>query len=324
MRNAKRKNPVRAADKLSRLEVRQLQVLVALAESGGISAAARSLGLAQSTVSETLAALERGLGAALLRRQHGRARATLTAAGIALLPHARKVLAAIDVAHLAVAQAARGGRSHLHILTVESVSSYILPGVLRKMRARWPNLRLGVSIAPGVGLEDALGAGEFDLGLALARDDECEPGRPAAPRHRVVRTRLPVVMFSSPSHPQARGAVRRPDLADCPLYVSDAAFGFDTFVKRYVRGARPNRPQAVAAGSVEAVKRAVAGDSSALGILPAYALADELEAGILVSLDLRPPPPRVRLEAVLSPNCARHPAVDELLHAVSQAFGSTT
>ena len=47
------------------VEIRQLRAFLMLAELGRITAAARALGLAQSTVSETLAALERRLGAAL-------------------------------------------------------------------------------------------------------------------------------------------------------------------------------------------------------------------------------------------------------------------
>ena len=50
------------------LELRQLRVFVAVVELGGHTRAARSLGVSQSTVSETLSSLERALGTALFRK----------------------------------------------------------------------------------------------------------------------------------------------------------------------------------------------------------------------------------------------------------------
>ena len=49
------------------LELRHLRVFLAVAELGGHTRAARSLGVSQSTVSETLTSLERALGTALLK-----------------------------------------------------------------------------------------------------------------------------------------------------------------------------------------------------------------------------------------------------------------
>src|SRR5262245_15055049 len=71
------------------LELRHLRAFVMLVEHGGITAAALALEHAQSTVSEALAALERSLGAELIVRGRGSNSARPTAAGLALLPHAR-------------------------------------------------------------------------------------------------------------------------------------------------------------------------------------------------------------------------------------------
>jgi DNA-binding transcriptional LysR family regulator len=48
------------------LELRHLRVPLAVVENGGYTGAARALGVAQSTVSEAVAALERALGAPVL------------------------------------------------------------------------------------------------------------------------------------------------------------------------------------------------------------------------------------------------------------------
>src|SRR5688572_2824407 len=81
------------------VEIRQLRAFLMLAELGRITSVARALGLAQSTVSETLAALERRLGAALIVRRRGNSdTAVLTTVGRTLLPHAHRILAAVEQA----------------------------------------------------------------------------------------------------------------------------------------------------------------------------------------------------------------------------------
>src|SRR3979411_783211 len=76
------------------LELRQVRAFVALVESGSVTAAAQALSLAQSTVSEAIAALERELGAALIAHKRGTHTVALTPAGRVLLRHARNVLVA--------------------------------------------------------------------------------------------------------------------------------------------------------------------------------------------------------------------------------------
>ena len=81
---------------LSGLEIRQLRAFVAIVERKRVTAAAEALGLAQSTVSEALSALERALDTPLILRRRGGHGLELTEAGRALLPHARRILSAVD------------------------------------------------------------------------------------------------------------------------------------------------------------------------------------------------------------------------------------
>ena len=89
----------------SRVEIRQLRAFVAVVERGSISAAAIALGYAQSTLSEALAALDRAIGVTTIARKRGGHATSLTAAGGALLPHARHLLQELDAAHRCVAVA---------------------------------------------------------------------------------------------------------------------------------------------------------------------------------------------------------------------------
>src|SRR5688572_31762161 len=73
-----------------------LQTFVAVADAGGVSAAARRLGVSKSIVSRRLFRLEGELGVQLLARTtRGSA---LTEAGVAFREHAARVSAEIDAA----------------------------------------------------------------------------------------------------------------------------------------------------------------------------------------------------------------------------------
>jgi DNA-binding transcriptional LysR family regulator len=77
-----------------------MQVVVAVAEQGGFSAAARRLHVVQSAVSGTVSALERELDAQLFQRTTHRV--ALTPAGEAFVPAARAALQAAEQARAAV------------------------------------------------------------------------------------------------------------------------------------------------------------------------------------------------------------------------------
>jgi DNA-binding transcriptional LysR family regulator len=77
------------------LTLDQLQVFLAVAESGSFSAAARMLGRAQSAVTYAVQRLEQQVGTQLFDRSGYRP--TLSAAGQALLPRARRIAEDIDL-----------------------------------------------------------------------------------------------------------------------------------------------------------------------------------------------------------------------------------
>lgn len=315
------------ATSLPGLEIRLLRAFVALVDRRRVTAAAESLGLAQSTVSEALATLERVLGAPLMLRRRGGHGLELAEAGRALLPHARKILAAVDDAHVAMAAATSRARATVAIVANESVSSYLLPGILPPLRRRWPNTRFTVSVATCAGVRGGVAGGRFDLGLLLEEPAESGASRrkAATPEElsdrRVVLSGVTLVLFAGSEHPLVRrGAsdvVRHDALSGYPLFMSDAAGDFHDLVRRAFTGDRLNGPVIEATGSIEAVKRAVRADARALGLLPAYAVADELRDSTMVRVNLRPAPPRMRLDALLSQSRARHPSAEELLVAIA-------
>lgn len=261
------------------LEVRHCRALVAVHEGGGIGVAARTMGVAQSTVSETLLSLERLLGVRMTARRAGR-EAVLTAAAEALLPHARSLIAMSQAALESVSE----GRSTLRLGTVESISSFLLPKPLRDFRRLQTRTNVHIVIGLCEDLRRRVAEGELDAALTIEQSDAGEAEE---------LLRVPLRLFASPQNRLADARVTPGDLAGETLLLSDAEGAFDRLVRGWA-GGTVHPPKFESAGSVEGVKRGVLA-SDMIGILPQYAVGEELAAGALSPLHCAAPLPFVSL-----------------------------
>lgn len=124
------------------MELRELETFVAVAERGGFTAAARRLGVAQSAVSTQIQRLETDLANALFDRTTRRVE--LTDAGHALLPEARRVLAAEQAARDAV-EAVRGGLRgtiRLGSMHARAMGPIDLPAAMSRFREDCPQVEI--------------------------------------------------------------------------------------------------------------------------------------------------------------------------------------
>src|SRR5258705_7357011 len=108
------------------LELEDLRVFLAAAEHGSFGRAASALGLAQPSVSNRMAALERRIGRPLFSRSTRGA--TLTPAGQRLVPHARRALQVIKDAHAAARTPHHA--PPIRVLLSASYASVLLPAVV--------------------------------------------------------------------------------------------------------------------------------------------------------------------------------------------------
>ncbi len=135
----------------SDLAPHELRVLVAVADTGGFSAAAGRLGLTQSAVSHSVRGSERKIGTVLFER--GRAGARPTPAGEKAVAYARRVLRLLDVLTAEARGAARPDvpEGILRIAAFRSAALHLLPPVLRRLRARHPGIEPQVRMVREVG-----------------------------------------------------------------------------------------------------------------------------------------------------------------------------
>jgi DNA-binding transcriptional LysR family regulator len=306
------------------VELRHLRVFVAVVETGSHTRAARTLGVSQSTVSETLSGLERALGVPLFRRA-GRHLA-LAPAGEVLLPHATRMLAQASELVGAVAKASQAVKATLVVSTVESVSAYVLPSRLAALRERWPKVQVEVLTGGCDDIRDRVAAGRSELGLVL------ESARASAGDDSVLATGELVIVGAS-AHPLGHRAERpsRPvapeQLMRFEFFMCDAGGSYHHVLRRYFEAAGLPPPRTQALGTIEGVKAGVARAPEALGLLPRHAVERELSDGTLAELAMAPELPGLVLRAVYPAAGAVSPVVADLVRSLrgqsSQGFRLT-
>src|SRR4051812_46463949 len=128
------------------LELRHLRYFLAVAEELHFGRAAARLGIAQPPLSQQIQRLERLLETPLFERTSRRVQ--LTEAGRSLVDGAKRLLSqAGDVAE----SARRAGRGETGALTVAFASSVMflsLPTIIRRFRARYPEVHLELREMP--------------------------------------------------------------------------------------------------------------------------------------------------------------------------------
>jgi molybdate transport repressor ModE-like protein len=295
------------------LEIRHCRVLVAVNDHGSVSSAARELGLAQSTVSETLLSLERLIDAPVMLRRPGK-EAVLTPAAKLLLPHARALIVASTAALASISMENRGV---LRLGAVESVSSFLLPQALSAFRSRWPSVEVQITIGLCDDLHKRVREGELDAALTLEGTASAR-AHDAGWTRTLSHTRLRLIV--SPQPPHGAADVKRADLVRRIFSVPDPGGAFPALLRAWF-GASNDQPRFESAGSIDGVKSMVH-RSDVVGVLPTYAVTSELAAGSLFELRVREALPAMALGLTIQRQPAEGSPLHDMIQHIEQVFES--
>jgi LysR family hydrogen peroxide-inducible transcriptional activator len=189
------------------MDLRHLHALVAVADHGSFSAAARALHTVQSNVSAHVATLERELGVALYDRSAGQ----LTEEGRAVVERTRRIDGELDalVADVASVHSEVTGTARIGI--IGTTARWLTPQLLLAVEAIHPRLHVVVTDATTTSLLPQLVGGELDLAVvALPVDDTDIEHEPLFDED--------LVLVTAPDHPLGtRSSVTIEDLAQYPL-----------------------------------------------------------------------------------------------------------
>lgn len=228
-------------------------------ESGSVTAAARLAHLTQPAVTRSLKCLEDELGTTLFERR-GRG-VVLTAAGRALVPEARALLARAAQLRRRVKQSTAHGYFDLRVGMIDSVATYLFPGILAPFRDDYPDLGLKLITGRSKHLLQLLERDALDLALMASS------GPPAYGRSwRVGRYNLQY--YGHRERFAALAEVTDPrQLLNFPIVQIDAGPGQASLI-------RDDSESYVVANSLAAVKAYVL-QGFGVGTLMAFMLDDE-------------------------------------------------
>lgn len=156
--------------------LRQLQYLVAIADTGRFGDAARRMHVSQPSLSNQIADLEAELGTPLIER--GRNGAFMTPLGLDMVDRARQILQDVEDMKAAARMSHADLSGRLRLGTLPSVGPYLLPTATKRLHERYPDLRLAVREERTIDLDQHLATGQFDMVISTVPGHE---GRKAVP-----------------------------------------------------------------------------------------------------------------------------------------------
>ena len=257
-----------------------VRTLQAIARSGGFSRAGEILHLSQPAISHHVRHLERVLGVPLLVRR-GR-RASPTEAGVVLLEHAGRAFKLLDEAREAIQRLRGRVAGRVTVGTGATASIYLLPALLRRLRARHPDLELVVVTGNAGEIASAVSRGELDVGVVTL---------PIAVGRGLLVSPFYVDRLVAIAPPGQRWRRRAPltaaELAREPVILYERGGTIRRVVDDWFRRGRATPRVAMELGNAEATKKLV-GAGLGLSVVSEIAVKADARAGALNLIPLRP------------------------------------
>ncbi|ARQ71291.1 LysR family transcriptional regulator [Streptomyces marincola] len=230
------------------MQLQQLRYFAAVAETRHFTRAARREHVAQPSLSQQIRALERELGAELFHRARGHI--SLTDAGAALLPLARRILADTETARREVQEVAQLRRGRVRLGATPSLCASLVPGVLRAFHDSYPGVELFVHEDGSQDLVRILAAGELDLALIIT---PLQSQAPALATEELLREDLVVISSPVLPPPVPGERIAIADLRDRPLVMFRHGYDLRELTLAACHGAGFEPTFSVEGGEMDAV-----------------------------------------------------------------------
>lgn len=249
----------------------RLQAFVEVARNGAIGRAAEVLYVTQPALSARIQKLEQELGAQLFVR--GRQGATLTEAGRAFLPFARRALDAVEDGRHRVADVGRGSIGQLVLGSAPVVSNYVLPAILERFHAAHPGVALSVRTGHSEEILDMVLREQVQIGLVRELQ---HPGIQVTPLYEDE-----LLLVTPARHPFVeRGEILLAELSGEEMIFFDRTSSYHDLTSALFRGAGVVPRGQMELDSIDAAKKMVQ-QGLGVSLLPRTAVAGEIAAGTL-------------------------------------------
>lgn len=254
------------------MDLRQLEILQAIAETGSFTACGRKLHVSQSAISRQILLLEDELGEPLFLRVGRQVR--MTPAAEALVQLGQRVFQDVRDTVGAITDRTRDLRGTLRLSGGMTVCLYLFPALLKHLRRVHPQLDIRLTVATAGHSVQEIRAGRVDAGLLTLPVDESD-----LVTLPVLREEL--MLIAPPQHPIARRRKVTPhDLARHPFVAFEPLSATRHLVDHFFAAADIEPPIVMATENVEIIKALVRAGVG-VSMVPYQAIAREVKAGHL-------------------------------------------
>ena len=251
------------------MDLRQLEILQAIAETGSFTASGRKLNVSQSAISRQILLLEQDLKEALFLRR-GR-RVVITPAGEALVALGQRVFGDLNETVRAITDRQQL-RGRVRIAGGMTVCLYVFPPLLKHLKRVHPQLDIRLTVATATRSVEEIRAGRVDAGLLTLPVDESD--LVTVP---VLREELLVVTM--PAHPLARKKrIQASDLSGEPFVLFEPGSATRRVIDSFFLTEKVEPIVMMDTENVEIIK-AMVKTGLGIGIVPYQAIAREVRAG---------------------------------------------
>jgi DNA-binding transcriptional LysR family regulator len=254
------------------MDLRQLEILQAIAETGSFTACGRKLHVSQSAISRQILLLEEELGEPLFLRVGRQVR--MTAAAESLVQLGQRVFQDVKETVGKITDRTGDMRGTLRLTGGMTVCLYVFPPLLKHMRRVHPHLDMRLTVATAGRSVVEIRGGRIDVGLLTLPVEESDLVTVPALREELL-------LMTTPKHPLARRRVVTPqDLAAQPFVLFEAGSATRSVIDNFF-ASQDIRPIVVMDTENVEIIKAMVRTGLGISIVPYQAIAREVRAGQL-------------------------------------------
>jgi DNA-binding transcriptional LysR family regulator len=256
------------------MDLRQLEIIRAIAESGSFTAAGEKLHVSQSAISRQILLLEAELGEPVFHRIGRRIR--ITPAGEALVQLSQRVFQDVQETVAAICETGASLRGTMRLVGGMTVCLYVFPALLAEVRRAHPTLDLKITVGSGERSIALLRTGVADLGLVTLPVE-------AGDMVSVPVLHEELLLITYPAHPLAmKRQIRPADLTRQPFILFEAGSITRRLVDQFFARERIDPEIVMETENVEIIK-AMVRHGLGISIIPWQAAAADVRTGQLHS-----------------------------------------
>lgn len=246
--------------------LRQMQYLIAVADTGTFGEAAKRTFVSQPSLSAQVKTMEEHIGVPLLER--GRHGAILTPIGEEMVARARIVLRQVEEMKVLGREAGGTLAGRVKLGVLPTVGPYLLPRAARRLHRTYPDLRLFVREERTLDLQEHLSSGQFDVIISTPED---HPETKSLP---IVKENIYICIAPDDPLADSRKSVRLEELKGREFLTLGHGHKFATVVKNLAAEAGATTSGEYEGTSLDAIRQ-MASMGGSIAVLPSlYAISE--------------------------------------------------